>query len=378
MDANSNHAEHEYEENPWMLVFDRIYSHHLLWPEVPARSSAIALWMERLVQFENNLLDMTGLSASTEEEIDTWCALRGFPRAEIRVRIQPFADSTWVERFPLYARALQGELAMYDKVVGDAMARQGGNRDTLDALEQASAFTAAANEFSARCARGRLTATVRLRFSYRLAMDQARLSDPQVETYELRPIESSAYLVRAPLPERHDLARAISVSSDDSEPPRVMLMAEGIPVEVGVDVVVVAVVRGADMDMGERRVRSIRQALPSSQTPAARYLLFQSLPQSQDPSPTSHEVEMGEAGVLLRAAVTRAVDSATEVLICAYFINARIPVIFFTSVSTESSVSLKLKAWAISSEEILGSLQNLSICKAEVRSKQHPGRPQTL
>lgn len=28
--------------------------------------------------------------------------------------------------------------------------------------------------------------------------------------------------------------------------------------EVGVDVVVVAVVRGADMDMGERRVRSIR------------------------------------------------------------------------------------------------------------------------
>jgi hypothetical protein len=52
MDANSNHAEHEYEENPWMLVFDRIYSHHLLWPEVLACSSAIALWMERLVQFE--------------------------------------------------------------------------------------------------------------------------------------------------------------------------------------------------------------------------------------------------------------------------------------------------------------------------------------
>jgi hypothetical protein len=156
---------------------------------------------------------MTGLSASTEEEIDTWCALRGFPRAEIRVRIQPFADSTWVERFPLYARALQGELAMYDKVVGDAMARQGGNRDTLDALEQASAFTAAANEFSARCARGRLTATVRLRFSYRLAMDQARLSDPQVETYELRPIESSAYLVRAPLPERHDLVSWLQQSA---------------------------------------------------------------------------------------------------------------------------------------------------------------------
>jgi hypothetical protein len=66
---------------------------------------------------------------------------------------------------------------------------------------------------------------------------------------------------------------------------------------------------------------------------------------------------MGEAGVLLRAAVMHAVDSATEVLICAYFINARIPVIFFTSVSTESSVSLKLKAWAISSEEILGSCE---------------------
>jgi hypothetical protein len=118
---------------------------------------------------------MTGLSASTEEEIDTWCALRGFPRAEIRVRIQPFADSTWVERFPLYARALQGELAMYDKVVGDAMASHGGDRNTLDPLEQASAFTAAGNKFATRHAAGRLPATVYSRFSFRLAMNHIKL-----------------------------------------------------------------------------------------------------------------------------------------------------------------------------------------------------------
>jgi hypothetical protein len=52
MDAHSNQQEDKYDEYPWRLIFDVFYSHTLLWPEVPPRLTAVALWMERLIEFE--------------------------------------------------------------------------------------------------------------------------------------------------------------------------------------------------------------------------------------------------------------------------------------------------------------------------------------
>jgi hypothetical protein len=36
----------------WIQCIDILYSHTLLWNDVPGRSAAVAVWMDRLVAFE--------------------------------------------------------------------------------------------------------------------------------------------------------------------------------------------------------------------------------------------------------------------------------------------------------------------------------------
>jgi hypothetical protein len=40
------------DEESWIVYFDFIYSHTLVWPTVPPRPAAVDLWVTRLVEFE--------------------------------------------------------------------------------------------------------------------------------------------------------------------------------------------------------------------------------------------------------------------------------------------------------------------------------------
>jgi hypothetical protein len=143
----------------------------------------------------------------SEEELDAWFAAHSIPRAEIRARVSPYATPDWPSRFPRYAKMLEGDLMVYEMVVGAALQRHGGTRLQLPGPAQVAAFTEAGEIFAARTAAGMLSAHLLLKFSGRLAIERAEASGPRIEyeTYEPPPLEHPAYRARAPLPERGDI-----------------------------------------------------------------------------------------------------------------------------------------------------------------------------
>ena len=138
---------------------------------------------------------MAGLGAYSEGELDTWFATRGVSRADLREQFLPFGDGLWFERFPRYANALRGDLGAYEALLGQAMTRRGGDRDTLGLASRMAAIEDARITVRTLLADGRLREVTSLRLSYRLSLEYLSLFEPAVDTYRLPPFAGEAYNV---------------------------------------------------------------------------------------------------------------------------------------------------------------------------------------
>jgi hypothetical protein len=161
---------------------------------------------------------LAGLGAYSEGELDTWFATRGVSRADLREQFLPFGDGLWFERFPRYANALRGDLGAYEALLGQAMTRRGGDRDTLGLASRMAAIEDARITVRTLLADGRLREVTSLRLSYRLSLEYLSLFEPAVDTYRLPPFAGEAYNARAPYFERGGSPQSVAVSiSSDSD-----------------------------------------------------------------------------------------------------------------------------------------------------------------
>jgi hypothetical protein len=220
-------------EADWLGPLDLLYSHTLFLGDVLPRSSAVAIWMDRLVAFEvcpsccsdflllissqSKVIQSVGLGDLPEEQLNDWFAARGIRRAEIQARIGPFATASWVERFPHYAAALGPELDLYESVVGVALRLQGGSRSSLSEEAQMHAFNSAGEVISSQHARGLFPSHLHEQFWYRLSLERLAASGPRFtfEPYALPLLDSPAYAGRAPRPSLGEVAPRSTGGFDD-------------------------------------------------------------------------------------------------------------------------------------------------------------------
>ena len=212
---------------------DILYSHHLTLHRIPMRRDALAVWMDRLVEFEvrvfallptgqlNNIQDriiaIADIGHLSEVDLDARFLSFGVQRATIRLFIGPYAGPDWPTRFPRYATHLQSELEEYHRVVraSDIQHNCLGVNPTSDARRLA--LDSARNGLIARRNEGRLDEDSLIRCLFRISLDHTATFDLPMAAYQPPSMNNACYRFRAPFqcPGHRDV---VDMSSDDESP----------------------------------------------------------------------------------------------------------------------------------------------------------------
>jgi hypothetical protein len=140
-------------------------------------------------------------NSPTEEDIDLWFIGHNINRTELRMRIQPYANSDWSKKFPRYAAGMKKELDQYEYEVQAAIKMDLAENEPPGSARCMRAYVRAGETFFTLAIAGEIDGDMLTRYSFRLALARAEAASPLL-SYVLPPEDSDDYENIARLPER--------------------------------------------------------------------------------------------------------------------------------------------------------------------------------